>query len=155
MLMRMTKLALSMATIGIFFMSSATAQVNVTAKRVSSNFYRLLEGGLVQTSGCLSLALMDDAVLSRNSIYFVQDRERCLVKAIYKPATLKAGTYRAVVVNEGDDFYQVSPDTYVQTYACLSLALGRPGTLKITATGQGGWLNVEGMRCMVEGVYSR
>lgn len=98
---------------------------------------------------------MDDAVLTRNSIYFVNDREKCLVKAIYKPATLKAGTFRVVVVNEGDDFYQVSPDTFVQTYACLSLALGSPGTLKINATGQGGWLNVDGMRCMVEGVYSR
>lgn len=146
---------LSAAAIIVFLTSNAVAQVNVTAKRVSSNFYRLLEGGLVQTSGCLSLALMDDAVLSRNSIYFVQDRERCSVKAIYHPATLKGGTYKAIVVNEGDDFYQVSPDTYVQTYACLSLALGRPGTLKINASGQGGWLYVDGAKCMVEGVYSR
>lgn len=154
-IMRTSTKTFSAATIIVFLTSNAVAQVNVTAKRVSSNFYRLLEGGIVQTSGCLSLALMDDAVLSQNSIYFVQDRERCFVRAVYKPASVKPGSYKVRVVNEGDDFYQVSPDTYVQTYACLSLALGRSGTLKINATGQAGWLHVDGMRCMVEGVYSR
>lgn len=151
----MNKRAFFLAVLALFLTSNAVAQVSVTAKRVSSNFYKLLEGGLVQTSGCLSLALMDDAVLSKGSIYFVQDRERCFVKAFYKPAVVKSGTYKVTVMHENDDFYQVAPNTYVQTYACLSLALGSPGSLKIDATGTTGWLSVDRMRCMVEGVYER
>jgi hypothetical protein len=128
------------------------AQHRVTAKRVASNLYTIIEGRLlVRTSACTSLALLDEAILTQTNIRFVADKEDCLVRAVYKEINLKPGAYKVTVTHLEWDFFQLAPDFYARTYACLSLTVGGVGTL--TWNGAGGFLKAGISDCMTEALY--
>ena len=126
-------------------------QYRVTAKRVSSNLYKITEGNLlVVTSLCLNLALMDPAILSSTEIRFIQDRDDCMVRGIYAKASMKSGTYSVNAMSEVDDFHFVGNNTYVLTWGCPLLL---PSAAVLKWNGSSGTLSSKGQTCRVEDLY--
>jgi hypothetical protein len=136
--------------------AQAQQQYKVTARRVASNLYQVIEGDLlVKTSMCLSLALLEPAILSQFEIRFPKERENCMVRGIFRKVDLAAGNYRAYIVRQDDDFYQIAPNLFARTSMCLSLALGENGVLEWH--GPSGILKIgdrsSSDECMVESLY--
>lgn len=149
---------LALACFAVLFIGQLYAQsiYKVTAKRVAPNLYRIVEGNLlVKTSACLSLALLDPAILSQFEIKFIQENQDCMVTAIYRQIRMRPGKFRAYVVMQEIGFYQIAPNVYAQAPICLSLASGEEGILDWS--GSGGTLSIgEGVfasQCMVEALY--
>lgn len=139
--------------VALFLALPVNAQYRVTVKRLSSNFYLILENKvLVKTAMCLNLALADKAILRQGSLYFVDDKDSCPVRAIYQEGDMQAGTYKVVVMQEADDFYRITADLYARTSGCIMLSMGDSGIL--TWNGSSGRISVGRDICSVTGIYN-
>lgn len=134
-------------------------QVSVTRK--GSNLYKVTGKDIyINTRYCYEYVYYEDAILSMNGyigeIIFLNEGEKCDVKAVYGPAEIKPGTYKVTISRKSDNWYEIfGTDTFIKTSICLSLALSEEAILKISAGGIGNLYLSEGDKCMVEGVYTR
>lgn len=146
----------------LMFMSSSVNaglyELNVTRK--DQNIYQVLGNKtIIQTRYCYEYSYSADAILDTSvghgQLIFKESGNKCDIKAIFKEADLKQGTYEVVISRDDDNWYSImGSDNYIKTSLCLSLALGEQAYLSVKAGGYGD-ISINQDECMVEGIYSK
>lgn len=136
-----------------------TYELSVTRK--GKNLYKVDgKNVLIHTRYCYEYTYGSDALLRMDGyggkLHFLDEDESCDVKAVYGRSEPKAGKYRVTINHDGDDWYEIGSDLYVQTSLCLELALAEDGILEIRPGGFGKlhFLDSEDS-CTVEGVFEK
>ncbi len=132
----------------------------VSVTRRDSNLYKVTGKDIyIHTRYCYEYVYYEDAILKMNGytgeIIFLEEGEKCDVRAVFGPAEIEPGTYKVTISRESDNWYEIfGTDIFIKTSMCLSLALGEEVILKLSAGGIGNLYFSDGDECMVEGVYA-
>jgi hypothetical protein len=152
----------SFAALASFFATHVAAEnYDVQLTRKDKNLYKV-DGKemLIRTKYCYTYAYSEDSVLRWSGyggeVVFLESSDKCEVKGVFGALRQDAGKYVVTVSHEDDDWYEVfGTNTFIQTSACLSLALSEEAFLDLNASGIGRLTFDNGDECAVEGVYSR
>ncbi|WP_140637490.1 hypothetical protein [Methylibium rhizosphaerae] len=152
---------ISLLALAALPLAAEAATYEITVTRKASNVYRVDGKSItIQTRYCYVYAYSEEALLKSSGyggeLIFIDSRDKCDVKAIYGKSEPSPGKYAVRVTHESDDWYEVQgTGSYLQTSACLSLALGQEAFLSLQAGGFGRIVFDDGQSCVVEGVYTR
>ncbi len=113
------------------FHPAIAATYEVTVTRKGSNVYNVDGKSIIfQTRYCYVYAYSEEVILKSGGyggeIIFIDSRDKCDIKAVFGKANPNPGKYAIRVTREDDDWYEVrGANLYLQTSACISLALGQ------------------------------
>lgn len=149
--------------LALAFVSAAYAEMyEISVSRKAANFYKADGNNVaIQTRYCYEYAYGENAILNLNGyggeIIFANSENKCDVKAVFVSANVQGGKYIVTASRDSDDFYEIlGKDIYVNTWGCLSLALGSDAILEVVPGGFGRIKFVDGGGdCMVEGLYAK
>ena len=160
-----TRIYASIAASAVLALSgqlAAAGTYELSVSRAGSNVYKV-DGKriLIETRYCYVYAYSESAILKYTGLggdlIFLDSKDKCDVKAVYGATSPKPGKYAVTVSREEDNWYHVfGTNTYIKTYACLSLALAEDAVLSVAGSGAGTLVFTDDDdSCMVEGVYSQ
>ena len=156
--MRYALLVLLMLVSGV----AAAGDYDLSVTRKGSNLYKVDGKDIyIHTRYCYEYVYSEDSLLrmsgTSGKIVFIDEGSSCDVKAVSGDSGASPGKYKVSVSREDDDWYEVfGTDTFINTSACLRLALMEDAILNLSGPGYGSLYFIDDDDdCMVEGVYSK
>ena len=124
--MRILICAVFLFMVTVIPLNSLADDYQVSITRKGSNLYKVTGKDIyIFTRYCYEYVYYEDAILRMNGylgeIIFLDEGEKCDVKAVYGPAEIKPGTYKVTISHESDDWYEIfGTDSFIKTSICLS-----------------------------------
>jgi len=134
-------------------------QVNITRK--GNNIYKVtIKEIYIFTRFCHEYVYYSDAILKMHGyigeILFLENNEKCDVKAVYGLCDLDAGTYKVTVTYLDQDWYEVdATNIAVKVPLCMHLSIGEMAILRVEASKIARLIFNDDEEYFVEGIFSK